>query len=106
LSSHQSAFYNHNTKDDTVFCAPPRLFKLLVSSAALDTEFATQTPRVTAASASSQKEASQKPIENDEEEDCAKHQCKFKAQLRYVKQRAFPCRLMLLEIKCQIMISD
>jgi len=96
LSIHQSAFYNHNTKGETVFCARPRLFKLLVSSAALDTEFATQTPRVTAASTSSQKEASQKPIEKDDEEDRAKHQCKFKAQLRHVKHRAFPCRLMLL----------
>ena len=49
------------------FAEKQRFFRLLVTSAALDTKFATRTQPVAASSASSQKEASQKPIENNDE---------------------------------------
>jgi len=49
------------------FADSQRLFKLLATSAALDTKLATRTPRVAVSSASSQKEDSQKPIENNDE---------------------------------------
>ena len=53
--------------------------KLLVSEATLDTKFTTQTLRVPAAGAFSQKGSFQNPIKNADKEDCAKQQSKLKA---------------------------
>jgi hypothetical protein len=90
-------------KPKTFNCLPNRgNSRLLVTSAALDTEVTTQTPRLVASRASSQKKASQKQIENDDEKDCAKNQRELEVQLRYVKHRAFPCPMELLKILCEI----
>ena len=52
---------------------------------AIDTEFGTIIPRVAAVRTFSQKKGSKEKIENNDEEDCANHQCK-KAQIH----RVFP----------------
>jgi hypothetical protein len=52
---------------------------------AIDTEFGTIIPRVAAVRTFSQKKASEEQIENNDEEDCANHQCK-KAEFH----RVFP----------------